>query len=528
MKINTHFTENDYRDFKARGISVDEIETQIEKFVRGTRPVTLNRAAVIDDGVLRLGKNELDDYVRQFNSAEAAGRITKFVPASGAASRMFKTLLSALNEENPPDWRERMAAAKRGHALYGKIREFIINLPRFAFYNDLKIALAQSGADLDSLIKTGDYDKIITALLFPDGLNYANLPKGLIKFHQYPGGSRTPFAEHLVEAAAYARDRQGLARLHFTIPVDQHLQQKIRAHIESVGRRLKNDGVDFEIGYSIQKSSTDTLAVDLENRPFRAPDGKILFRPGGHGALLENLNDLRGDIIFIKNIDNVAPDRLKHDTILYKKALGGYLVSLQAAIFSYLKALSTGSVDARLWREMVDFAVEKLSIDFPENIKSASRTQQAGYLFEKFNRPLRVCGMVKNEGEPGGGPFWVEDAAGNISLQVVETAQIDSADPAQQKILASATHFSPVDFVCGVRDFRGQPFDLHKFRDPDSGFIAIKSQNGRELKALELPGLWNGGMAYWNSVFVEVPGSTFTPVKTVFDLLRPQHQPATV
>ncbi len=265
--------------------------------------------------------------------------------------------------------------------------------------------------------------------------------------------------------------------------------------------------------------------MDLDNRPFRNPDGEILFRPGGHGALLENLNDLKGDIVFIKNIDNVAPDRLKSDTILYKKALGGYLVSLQKKIFSYLETLSGGSVDDQSWREMVTFATEKLSLNLPKEIKSANRDRQARYLFEKLNRPLRVCGMVKNEGEPGGGPFWVEDDSGNISLQVVETAQIETSDILQQQILASATHFSPVDFVCAMRNFRGQPFDLHNFRDPESGFIAIKSQNGRELKALELPGLWNGGMAGWNSVFVEVPISTFTPVKTVFDLLRPQHQP---
>ncbi len=525
MKINAYFTEKDYRDFESRGISLNEIEAQIDKFNRGTRPVKLNRAATINDGIIRFGKDALDNYRQQFQAAEADGRITKFVPASGAASRMFKALLSVLNEENRPVWNELIAAADRGHSLYKQVRHFITHLPRFAFYDDLKTVFAQTGSELDDLIKKGDYRKIITAVLFQDGLNYANMPKGLIKFHQYPQGSRTPFEEHLVEAIAYAKDRRGVARLHFTIPIDENLQQLIRSHIDSACRRFEKEGLDFEISYSTQKPSTDTIAVDLDNRPFRNPDGEILFRPGGHGALLENLNDLKGDIVFIKNIDNVAPDRLKSDTILYKKALGGYLVSLQKKIFSYLETLSGGSVDDQSWREMVTFATEKLSLNLPKEIKSANRDRQARYLFEKLNRPLRVCGMVKNEGEPGGGPFWVEDDSGNISLQVVETAQIETSDILQQQILASATHFSPVDFVCAMRNFRSQPFDLHNFRDPESGFIAIKSQNGRELKALELPGLWNGGMAGWNSVFVEVPISTFTPVKTVFDLLRPQHQP---
>lgn len=519
------FTPEDLETIKTHGLTVEVVLAQIEIFKKGTPYVRLNRACIIGDGIIRLPAAEHRRLMETFAAAQAAGRVMKFVPASGAASRMFKMLQSVLNLADPPSWAVVVEKAQQNDATFKPVKDFIDNLPRFAFYEDLRSVFAQRGESLENAIRSGEYRKILTALLLPEGLNYGNLPKGLIKFHRYQDGSRTPFEEHLAEAVAYTRDARGCARIHFTVPTEPELQNAVRLHLDTVRGRYETDGTHFEITFSIQKPSTDTVAVDLNNRPFRDADGRIVFRPGGHGALLENLNDLQGDIVFIKNIDNVVPDRLKADTIRYKKILGGYLVLLQQRVFRYLEMLSRGRLSGEALAEIFHFIEQAFCTPAPPAIRTGTRREQTAFLRTRLNRPLRVCGMVKNQDEPGGGPFWVEDRQGNIIQQVVETAQINPADPAQQAILTAATHFSPTDFVCAVRDFQGEPFDLLRFRDPDSGFITRKSQNGRDLKALELPGLWNGGMAYWNSVFVEVPVTTFNPVKTVFALLRPEHQP---
>jgi hypothetical protein len=395
-------------------------------------------------------------------------------------------------------------------------------LKQFAFYDDLKTVMARQGLDLERFMAQGQYKDILEYLLTPKGLDYANLPKALLKFHRYPDHCRTPLEEHLIEAAAYTLDQQGVARLHFTV-TPEHRGAFID-HFEHSRPRYEKDGVRFDVTFSTQHPATDTIAVDLHNRPFRDQHGHLLFRPAGHGALLENMHALQGDIVYIKNIDNVVPDRLKAETYLYKKALGGYLVEVQNQVFAYMRELSTQKVSDKLISQIFAFARDTLSIVPPPALKKQTRAHKITYLKTILHRPIRVCGMVQNAGEPGGGPFWVQHADGSQSLQIVETSQVDMHNAQQKGLVASATHFNPVDLVCGVRDYEGKPFNLLAFTDPKTGFISKKSFEGRELKALELPGLWNGAMAHWNTLFVEVPLSTFNPVKTVLDLLRPQHQ----
>ena len=445
----------------------------------------------------------------------------KFVPASGAASRMFKTLLSVYKR---PDRIDILKIRKEPENKPEKqaLLEFFDSLHRFAFYDDLKSFLSRNHFDIDHLLSEGDVKPILEYLLTANGLNLANRPKGLIPFHRYADGIRTPFEEHLVEAANYTRGRKDAAPVHFTV-LPEH-QEAIERHIRDVIPFYRRGGTEFEITFSIQDPSTDTVAVDLTNEPFRLRDGRLLFRPGGHGALLHNLNALRGDIVFIKNIDNVVPDRIKQDTYLYKKALGGYLIDLQNRLFGYLERLHHGDMDRHDFEQIFDFARHYLAVAAPENIRKDAQKAKTRFLFSKLNRPLRVCGMVKNVAEPGGGPFWIEHDDGSFSLQIVESAQVDLDTPGQRQIWESSTHFNPVDLVCGLRDYSGKPFELSQYVNPDTGFISLKSKDGRELKALEHPGLWNGSMAHWNTAFIEVPRVTFNPVKTVLDLLRKEHQ----
>jgi hypothetical protein len=342
----------------------------------------------------------------------------------------------------------------------------------------------------------------------------------LIIFHAYPNGDRTAFEEQLVEAIAYTEDSNYESRVHFT--VSPEYRDKIKNYVEYIKKKYENK-VTLFVEYSVQKKSTQTIAYSLEHDLFVTSGGNLVFRPGGHGALIENLDDLNGDIVFIKNIDNVVPDYLKPETYLYKRLLGGYLVQLQDQIFDYLKKLEN-EIEDSLLEEITNFADEKLHIVMPDSVKAGGTAEKIQFLRSKLNRPIRVCGMVKNQGEPGGGPFWVEDDEANLSLQIVEKAQIDLSDPEQREILEQSTHFNPVDLVCGLRDYTGEPFDLSEFIDEEAGIITEKSLEGKPLKAMELPGLWNGSMAFWNTIFVEVPLITFNPVKTVNDLLRDEHQ----
>ena len=431
------------------------------------------------------------------------------MPASGAASRMFKALFAFLHEYEPTE--DAYAGIEKDSA----IATFFARLPDFAFFEDLN----QSVGGVENLSKLQAPSQIVSHLLTEAGMEYGQLPKGLLKFHAYEDGARTPVEEHLVEAANYATVSGGTAYLHFTVSPEH--QSRLEDHISEVKSSYESRfGVKLEVSFSIQKPSTDTIAVDMENQPFREEDGSLLFRPGGHGALIENLNEIDADLIFIKNIDNVVPDRIKEPTYQYKKALAGVLLEIQEKIFAYLNQPATDS-----WRKEVSEFVEKsLCASPPENYERMGQEEQAAYLRNKLNRPIRICGMVKNEGEPGGGPFWAKNPDGSVSLQIGETAQIDKSNPAQLSIMKNATHFNPVDLVCATRDKDGNGFDLLQYRDPQTGFISFKSKNGRDLKAQELPGLWNGAMSDWNTLFVEVPIITFNPVKTVNDLLREQHQ----
>ena len=377
------------------------------------------------------------------------------------------------------------------------------------------------GADIKALIAKGDYKAVVANMLNADGLNYGQLPKGLLLFHNYPEGPRTPMEEHLVEGALYAASN-GEANVHFTVS-HEHMalfEKKVEEKKDGYAQKY---GIKYNISFSEQKPSTDTVAANPDNTPFRTEDGKLLFRPGGHGALIENLNEIDADVIFIKNIDNVVPDRLKQETVDYKQVIAGVLVTLQKKAFGYLKVLDTGNYDHEQLEEMIRFVQRDLCCR-KSDIKLLEDAELVIYLRNKLNRPMRVCGVVKNVGEPGGGPFLTYNQDGTVSLQILESSQIDKSNAEYQKMFTEGTHFNPVDLVCAVKDYKGQPFDLPKFVDKTTGFISSKSKNGKELKALELPGLWNGAMSDWNTIFVEVPLGTFNPVKTVNDLLREQHQ----
>lgn len=498
------FSPEDLRQLAERGLGPEAVQSQLERFARGMKFSRLERPCRVGDGIRRFQAEELVRYGRIWEGAAAAGAGMKFVPASGAGTRMFQAFLRGLHE-----------------GVDTTLAEELHRIDRYPFFEDLQAAMQGQGLPLEDCLKRGEFQPVLEALLEPRGLNYASLPKALIPFHRYPDQRRTPLEEHLVEAAVYVRDAKGLCRLHFTVSEEHEVA--IRQCLGNISARLETGGLRFEVKISTQKKSTDTIAADLENQPFRDRAGRLLFRPAGHGALLENLGALDGAIVFIKNIDNVAPDSQKGDTYLYKKAMGGYLFEVQETCFRYLRLLEAATPNAAVLAEIEAFFSGTLAGSLPTDWPDRDAGSKSAWLFERLNRPLRVCGMVPNQGEPGGAPFWVEERGGGFSLQIVESAQVDPNDVEQERVFRSATHFNPVDLVCGLRDFRGRSFELKKFSDPEAGFISEKSYEGRSLKALELPGLWNGGMAAWNTIFVEVPAATFTPVKRIEDLLRPEH-----
>jgi hypothetical protein len=470
-----------------------------------------------------LDEDSFGELISEYQIAVDAGRITKMVPASGAASRMFKKLQTVFVNSDEIKREPLEIAASNNDADSMAVLEFVDNLHRFAFYSELKEKMAKDGFDIAQLLNEQNYFKILKYTLESDGLNYVNQPKGSIKFHYYPDGSRTALEEHIQETVDYAMGKDKTAKVHFTISPEH--RELVNLIAERAVENYRKAGKNIEVSFSYQKTSTDTIAVTEENLPFKDAEGKMVFRPAGHGALIENLNDLNGDIIFIKNIDNIVPDQWRKTTILYKKILAGYLVTLQNTTFNYLNVLDNEDISASAINSIFDFANSDLLIHFDEDFADLSIQNKIGKLKEVLNKPIRVCGMVKAESHAGGGPFWVEDAEGKLSIQIVESSQIDVNEEDQSRIMDSATHFNPVDLVCGVRDYKGNRFYLLEYVDPDAGFITAKSKDGRELKALELPGLWNGSMAKWITVFVEVPRITFNPVKEVNDLLRKQHQP---
>lgn len=512
--------------FEASQIPEKRIISQLEAFSKGIPHLKLRASCSPGNGIQQLPDTDRPRLLEIYAAAASDGRIMKFVPASGAATRMFESLLAIAHAYETIDRSVLFGKADEAdetNADHRFVLKFVDSIEKFAFFHDLTSRLAANGVDIDARLKEESYTEILQCILNGDGLNYANRPKALIPFHRYAGHSRTPLEEHIVEAINTTQDRHRIARIHFTVAPEH--RDATKDHIETIRHRYETDGIRLDIGLSVQEEATDTIAADMENRAYRTSTGKLVFRPGGHGALIENLHDLEADIVFLKNIDNVIPDHLTPVTYTYKRLIGGYLLDLQTRTFDYLDKISANGIDDPSLAEMTGFAEAKLSISIPDHFPGLSRQEKIDYLYARLNRPIRICGVVKNQGEPGGGPFWVEHADGSCSLQIVETSQIDGDLPDQAAILKNATHFNPVDIVCGLKNFRGNQFSLHEFIDPDTGSISVKSQDGRALQALELPGLWNGAMAFWNTIFVEVPLETFNPVKTVNDLLRPAHQP---
>lgn len=502
-------TSTDKALLEAKGISEAQLEQQLNDFTKGFPFLELAGAAAVGRGILALDEDAQQCSIKKWQDYKAEGhKITKFVPASGAASRMFKDLFEFLDADYD-------VPTKNVEC------RFFEGIHDFAFFQALDDACqVVEGKGVDALVEEGEYKSVVACLLGADGLNYGQLPKGLLQFHSYDDEVRTPLEEHLVEAALYASSR-GEADVHFTVSTEHRelfeaLVERIRPEYE------KRFGIRYHISFSEQKPSTDTVAANMDNTPFRQDDGSLLFRPGGHGALIRNLGDLDSDVVFIKNIDNVVPDRLKPVTVTWKQVIAGVLVDLQSKSFAYLQKLDNGCGRAELL-EIADFLEKDLCTQVP-GLRDLSDEELADCLRKKLNRPMRVCGVVKNVGEPGGGPFLAYNPDGSISLQILESSQIDKNNPEYVKMFTEGTHFNPVDLVCGIRNYKGERFDLPKFVDPQTGFISQKSKNGRELKALELPGLWNGAMSDWSTVFVEVPLETFNPVKIVNDLLRPEHQ----
>jgi hypothetical protein len=514
----------DLAQLRAAGISKAQVLRQMALFQKSGHQRELHRPCTLGDGIHRISPAEARSLIPLQEEAAGAGRFLKFVPASGAASRMLEALhYYHLQAEMSRIDQIRERAARGGPRAQVVIR-FLEEWERLPFSDELKEKILNEGLRLGHLGKGDRWRKMLNLLLTDRGLNYQVLPKALMQFHRYPDGCRSALEEHLVEGAATIRDEQGRAGFHFTVsPEHEPLFLEHLAAVKS--RHEARYGVRFEIDYSYQHPSTDTIAVDLEGRLLREPEGRLHLRPGGHGALLINLNRLRGDLVYLKNIDNVVPDHLKGTTIHWKKILGGFLIQAQRQVHRHLDALRQKPADKKKQEAALDFLRGALSVRQPEGFWKRPAEVRREFLLGKLNRPLRVCGVVKNQGEPGGGPFWVKGRDGSLTLQIVESAQVDRSSLEQRGIWSRATHFNPVDLVCALRDVQGRPFDLRRYVDPEAVFISRKSKGGLALQALELPGLWNGAMADWNTVFVEVPLETFNPVKTILDLLRPEHQP---
>ena len=503
-------TQQDLKQLAQKGISEQQIETQLGQFKTGFPFLKLEAAAAIGHGIVAPTSDEGRKYVDAWQKYKAAGkRVVKFVPASGAASRMFKDMFAFVD-------------ADYDKPTTDFEKKYFDNIDKFAFYGELDaVCQKNNGKGIKALIQEGNFKAVAANMLKAEGLNYGQLPKGLLLFHNYPEGPRTPMEEHLVEGALYAASN-GEAHVHFTVS-HEHMDLFKQKVAQKADMYAKKYGIAYDITFSEQKPSTDTVAANPDGTPFRNSDGSLLFRPGGHGALIENLNEIEADVIFVKNIDNVVPDRLKGDTVLWKQIIAGVLITLQKKAFEYLELLDSGKYTHEQIEEIIRFVQNDLCCR-KADIKELEDADLVIYLRKKLNRPMRVCGVVKNVGEPGGGPFLTYNQDGTVSLQILESSQIDKSNKEYMEMFTKGTHFNPVDLVCAVKDYKGNAFDLPKFVDPTTGFISQKSKSGKELQALELPGLWNGAMSDWSTIFVEVPLSTFNPVKTVNDLLRDQHQ----
>jgi hypothetical protein len=498
-------TREDYDQIRDRGSDPRTVEAQLERFKEGFPYIRLKAPASAGKGIIVFSDSEKRDIATYFDTGKGSYDICRFVPASGAATRMFKDLFSLRSALEGKTIEEQQAILLSDAAA----RQFFNDLDRYPFYSDLPLEEHASPRD------------VLDLLLTDKGLDYGMLPKGLLKFHTHKNTARTAFEEHLHEAARIMLPGKTV-KVHFTVS-EEHLDGFKSLEKEIVPKLQAQYQVRFRVSYSFQKKETDTIAVDLNNAPFRDEQGGLVFRPGGHGALLRNLGDVAADILFINNIDNVSPERNSPNRALHKKVLAGTLLQTREKVFGLLQQLEGAGSEAAV-ADAVQWLTEQLFAVMPADFSGKTQSEQVAWLREMLNRPVRVCGMVRNEGEPGGGPFFVEDSRGNTALQIVESSQVDPGDPLQQELFRKASHFNPVDIVCSTMDRHGNRYDLEEYVDGETGFISKKSVKGKDLKALELPGLWNGSMARWITLFVEIPGSTFTPVKTIFDLLREAHR----
>lgn len=499
----------DLEVLESKGISEEKLNEQLKMLKEGFPYLRLEAPATVGNGITQITPELAETSEACWKEFLAkGGKVLKMVPASGAASRMFKDVFAFVNgKKDKPDT--------------DFIKKFFENIEDFAFFTRLNWILLQNTEEsIASLLKEGRYKEVAEALVEKTGLNYGHLPKALLQFHKVLGTSRTALEEHLAEGAQYAAGKDETVHVHFTVS-PEHMPLMAAKVEESAGHLSHKYGVKYDVTYSVQSPSTDTVAANMDGTPYRE-NGKLFFRPGGHGALIENLDKLDADVIFIKNIDNVVPDSKRESTIKYKQILGGTLVATKQRINEYCDILAKGTPSEEKMAEMLDFMHKVLCITH-DNAAEMAPEDCAKYIYSKLNRPTRVCGMVKNEGEPGGGPYLVYNPDGTVSPQILESTQIDMKNADYKKMLENATHFNPVDLACSIKDHKGKKFDLPKYVDKATGFISEKSREGVEIKALELPGLWNGAMSDWNTIFVEVPADTFNPVKTVNDLLRPVH-----
>jgi hypothetical protein len=517
MPRKAPFLEADLEQLKGMGIAPDQAFKQLLVFEKGPHYLNIVGPCTIGNGILELEKFTAEQFGQIFEKAAQQLDIVKFIPASGAASRMFKALMELQDKADDPAFLGQLVEKGDSSAL--NLKNFFDNIKKLPFWPALEKTAAKQGLDANGLLEKKSFGVLAGLILDEKGLNFGNMPKGLIPFHIYSGAPRTAVEEHLIEATMYAKSSGNRCRLHFT--VDRQKSAAFEMHAKEAANALERKfSVRFSLDFSIQNPSTNTLSVSPEKNIFRLEDGSLFLRPGGHGALLENLSSINADLVFINNIDNVVCDRDKEERAFWKKALAGFLLGVQKNIFNFIEKLDTINPKISELEKASDFAEKTLNLD----IKNLFGNDLRLFLLEKFNRPLRVCGMVKNQGDPGGAPFWVKGPDNRISAQIVEGAQINHLSVKQKNLFASSTHFNPVDIVCAFKNRFGKPFDLKKFVDEQAVFISKKSKNGQEILALELPGLWNGSMAFWNSIYIEVPMVAYNPVKQITDLLKPSHR----